>query len=257
MKKIILILLAIALLFGCGEKSDIEIINNYEGEYYEVATYQLIIQNLIYDDLRKQMNKEVNEIFTKTKCKVENKPEHYLYELYIGQNGEIEKIKPPASVEENENKKVLNKIKNWKFGKYVVDGNSKKYRMTVTILKVTRKDGSTFATTIGNDGDVIDEKVFYVAVEQMPEPIGGIIAIQKNIIYPEIAKREGVEGRVYIKAFIDSTGIVAKAEIIRGIGAGCDEMAMEAVKKVRFTPGKQRGRPVNVQVTVPILFKLQ
>jgi len=104
MKKIVLILAAIILLFGCEEKNKIEIINNYESEYYEVTTYQIIIQNLIYDDLRKQMNKEVNEIFTETNCKVENKPEHYLYELYIGRNGKIEKIKPPASVEENENK---------------------------------------------------------------------------------------------------------------------------------------------------------
>ncbi len=40
---------------------------------------------------------------------------------------------------------------------------------------------------------------YFVAVEQMPEPIGGIAAIQKNVHYPEIAKRAGIEGRVYVK----------------------------------------------------------
>lgn len=101
------------------------------------------------------------------------------------------------------------------------------------------------------------EPVFFVAVEQMPEPIGGIGAIQSKIVYPEIAKRAGVQGRVYVKAYVDEAGRVTKVELIRGIGAGCDEAAMEAVNSVMFSPGKQRGKPVKVQVTVPVLFKLQ
>ena len=97
---------------------------------------------------------------------------------------------------------------------------------------------------------------FFMAVEEMPAPIGGIAAIQKRIIYPEIAKRAGVQGRVYIKAFVDETGTVKKAEVIKGIGAGCDEAAVAAVMKTKFKPGKQRGKPVRVQVSIPILFKL-
>lgn len=101
------------------------------------------------------------------------------------------------------------------------------------------------------------EPVFFVAVEEMPEPVGGISAIQSKIVYPEIAKRAGVQGRVYVKAYVDESGRVNKVELIRGIGAGCDEAAMDAVKSVMFKPGKQRGKPVKVQVTVPVLFKLQ
>ena len=91
----------------------------------------------------------------------------------------------------------------------------------------------------------------------MPEPIGGIAAIQSKIVYPEIAKRAGVQGRVFVKAYVDESGNVNKVELIRGIGAGCDEAAMEAVQSVKFKPGKQRGKPVKVQVTVPVLFRLQ
>jgi protein TonB len=101
------------------------------------------------------------------------------------------------------------------------------------------------------------EPVFFVAVEEMPEPIGGIGAIQEKIIYPEIAKRAGVQGRVFVKAFVNENGDVNKVELIRGIGAGCDEAAMDAVRATKFKPGKQRGKPVKVQVTVPVLFKLQ
>jgi len=97
---------------------------------------------------------------------------------------------------------------------------------------------------------------FFMAVEEMPEPIGGIAAIQKKIIYPEIAKRAGVQGRVFVKAFVDESGKVHKAEIVKGIGAGCDEAAIAAVLKTKFKPGKQRGKPVRVQVSIPILFKL-
>lgn len=97
---------------------------------------------------------------------------------------------------------------------------------------------------------------FFVAVEEMPNPIGGIAAIQQKIIYPEIAKRAGVQGRVYVKAFVDESGVVRKAEVIKGIGAGCDEAAVDAVLKTKFTPGRQRGQAVKVQVSIPILFKL-
>lgn len=102
-----------------------------------------------------------------------------------------------------------------------------------------------------------EEPAFFVAVEEMPEPIGGIAAIQKLIVYPEIAKRAGVQGRVYVKAYVNENGSVQKVELIKGIGAGCDEAAMEAVQKTKFKPGKQRGKAVKVQVTVPVLFKLQ
>jgi protein TonB len=104
---------------------------------------------------------------------------------------------------------------------------------------------------------VEEEPTYFVAVEEMPAPIGGIVGIQKKIVYPEIAKRAGVEGKVYVLAFVDESGTVTKAQIIKGIGAGCDEAALDAVKKTKFTPGKQRGKPVKVQVSIPILFKLQ
>lgn len=105
--------------------------------------------------------------------------------------------------------------------------------------------------------DEEDEAVFFVAVEEQPEPIGGIEEIQKKIVYPEIAKRAGVQGRVFIKAFVNEVGDVVKAEVIKGIGAGCDEAAVQAVMQTKFRPGKQRGKSVKVQVSIPIVFKLQ
>ena len=101
------------------------------------------------------------------------------------------------------------------------------------------------------------EPVFFVAVEQLPEPIGGIAEIQRRIVYPEIAKRAGIQGRVFILAYVDENGDVKKAEVIKGIGAGCDEAAVAAILETKFRPGKQRDRPVKVKVTIPIRFILR
>lgn len=102
-----------------------------------------------------------------------------------------------------------------------------------------------------------DEEVYFVAVEDLPEPIGGIAAIQRAVVYPEIAKRAGVEGTVFVEAFVDETGAVTRTNIVKGIGAGCDEAAKAAVAKTKFKPGKQRGKPVKVRMSIPIRFRLQ
>jgi protein TonB len=102
---------------------------------------------------------------------------------------------------------------------------------------------------------VEEEPTYFVAVEEMPEPIGGLKEIQQKISYPELARRIGLEGKVFIRAFVDETGSVTSAELVKGIGGGCDEVALDAVLKTKFKPGKQRGRPVKVQIIIPIVFK--
>ncbi|MFI5236631.1 MAG: TonB family protein, partial [Ignavibacteriales bacterium] len=101
-----------------------------------------------------------------------------------------------------------------------------------------------------------EEPTFFVAVEEMPQPIGGLQGIQAKISYPEIAKRAGIEGKVFVRAYVDETGAVVNAEVVKGIGGGCDEAALDAILKTKFTPGKQRGKAIKVQVTVPVLFRL-
>ena len=125
-----------------------------------------------------------------------------------------------------------------------------------TDLDITKIVDAPPPQLIEEDKEEEVEPNFFIAVEEMPEPIGGITGIQSKIIYPEIAKRAGVQGKVYVKAYVDETGEVKKVEVIKGIGAGCDEAAVNAVLNTRFNPGKQRGRPVKVQVSIPIKFVL-
>lgn len=101
-----------------------------------------------------------------------------------------------------------------------------------------------------------EEEEIFIVVERMPDLIGGLEALQRNIVYPEIARLAGIEGRVTVQFVIDERGNVLNPVVVRGIGGGCDEAAIDAVKKAKFTPGMQRGRPVKVAYTLPITFRL-
>lgn len=92
--------------------------------------------------------------------------------------------------------------------------------------------------------------------EQMPEPVGGLEGIYKTIKYPELAIKSGVQGKVYVLAFINEDGKVEDVKIVKGIGAGCDEATIEAVKKSKFVPGKSAGKNVKVKMSLQIQFKL-
>lgn len=102
-----------------------------------------------------------------------------------------------------------------------------------------------------------DEEDFFVVVEQMPELIGGLGALQSQIRYPEMARRAGIEGRVHIQFIVNERGEVENPVVVRGIGGGADEEALRVVSQAQFTPGMQRGRPVRVQYSLPIFFRLQ
>ena len=92
--------------------------------------------------------------------------------------------------------------------------------------------------------------------EEMPKPVGGLPSIYERIEYPEIAKRTGIEGKVYVLAFINESGDVDDVKVVKGIGGGCDEATVEAVKKTKFTPGKLGGKPAKVKMSLQIQFKL-
>ncbi|HZW39593.1 MAG: energy transducer TonB [Syntrophothermus sp.] len=99
-------------------------------------------------------------------------------------------------------------------------------------------------------------------VEEMPTYPGGQEALMQyfaaNIVYPEIAKKAGVEGKVFVQFVVSKDGSISNATVLKGIGGGCDEEAIRVVRKMpKWIPGKQNGAPVNVNVKIPIFFKLQ
>ncbi len=123
------------------------------------------------------------------------------------------------------------------------------------------------------------EEIFRV-VEQMPrfpgcENISGdknakkLCAERKlyeylyaRIKYPQIARENRVEGLVVIQFVVGKDGRISNAKIVRDIGAQCGEEALRVINSMndlpeRWTPGKQRGRPVSVLFNLPIKFDLK
>ncbi len=101
------------------------------------------------------------------------------------------------------------------------------------------------------------EEDFFVAVEQMPELKGSIKDLQQKIKYPSKAEKAGIEGRVTIQFIVDEDGNVEDPHVLRGIGGGCDKEALRVVKTAKFKPGRQRGKAVRVEYSLPIFFKLK
>lgn len=101
----------------------------------------------------------------------------------------------------------------------------------------------------------------FVIVETRPEPIGGMQAfyayLSTNLKYPKEARQMGISGRVYVQFIVEKNGDITNVEVVKGIGAGCDEEAVKVLQNApAWSPGKQRGRPVKVKMTIPIFFTL-
>jgi TonB family protein len=102
-----------------------------------------------------------------------------------------------------------------------------------------------------------DDPAVFLTAEIMPEPVGGMETIYKKLVYPKEARERGIQGTVRIGIMVDEYGEVQSAQVIEGIGYGCDEAARLAVYYTKFKPALQRGKAVKIQTEISIDFKLQ
>ncbi len=103
----------------------------------------------------------------------------------------------------------------------------------------------------------IADKIF-TSVEVMPVPPFDVNRyLAENIVYPDDAKKRGIQGRVVIQFVVDKDGSITNIVVVREIGGGCGLEAMRVVRNMpRWTPGKINGQAVRVYYTLPISFKL-
>ena len=106
-----------------------------------------------------------------------------------------------------------------------------------------------------------DIEIFYV-VEDMPKFRGQGMEefykfIGENLEYPMIAMENGITGKVFVSFIVDREGKVTNAHVVRGVDPSLDKEALRVVNaSPSWTPGKQRGRSVQVSLTLPISFSL-
>ncbi len=121
-------------------------------------------------------------------------------------------------------------------------------------------DLGTFASNIDFDVNVeVKEKEpdpdEFIPVEKEPETDIG--SLQKLVVYPDLARRAGVEGKVLVRVLVDKTGKVKKTRVDYSDNELLNDAAVKAVSQAVFTPAIQNKQPVQCWVTVPITFKLR
>lgn len=260
MKRAAIILLAF-MIFSC-ESSDVEVIPDYTLKYHSLESEKRdkakeIFKQIDFEKILEYKNLSQNEQVT-----------IYLthLKLFVNEDGKIEKVQLRTAVPRKNFAKyarkieheissgiyqpIINKLSEFEYPFSKIEGQKVKTRINLALNKYLSK------TDLIKKMKGQKDKTYFVAVEEMPSPIGGLKAIQEKIVYPEKAKQNGVEGRVYVKAFVNKKGVVEKVIIIKGIGYGCDSVAIEAVKTTKFKPGTQRGKKLPVQVSIPIKFQL-
>ena len=132
------------------------------------------------------------------------------------------------------------------------------------------------ASAITNDAPpteiVVDQKVdkvvveveqVFVVVEENATFMGGTLEtfrawILEHLKYPESAAEMGIEGKVILSFIINSKGVVENTKVLRGVDSALDQEAIRVIQSSpKWIPGKQGGKAVKQQFTIPIAFKLQ
>ncbi len=251
--KIFFLILLFVIPFGCKENEKIEML--HADKIYFASNELDVLPEIRIRDLERKgilrITIKVKEVYDLLN---ENEKEAFIldYRLLVNENGNVDKIQVIKSKYPELDRIMEETADSLEFSPAIKDG--KKVKFIFPWIYDYKKLNTLNLNPPKQDSD---PNVYFVSVEEMPEPIGGMYTIQSKIKYPEKAKQEGVQGKVYIVAYIDENGDVTDTKIIKGIGAGCDEAAIDAIKQTKFTPGKQRGKPVKTQVSIPIVFKLQ
>lgn len=107
----------------------------------------------------------------------------------------------------------------------------------------------------------ISNNEVFLNVQEMPEFIGGIEKmheyLSKNIVYPQIAKDNGIKGKVHVKFVVEKDGSISNVTLLNDIGGGCGEEALRVINSMpKWRPGKQNSTTVRVWFVLPIHFDL-
>ena len=111
--------------------------------------------------------------------------------------------------------------------------------------------------------EVEEEAIPFQLVEEKPSFQGGDANqfskwVNKRLVYPEIAKENGVQGRVTLQFTVEKDGSVTKVRVLRGVDPSLDKEAVRVVSmSPKWKPGKQRDRAVPVTYTFPVIFQLR
>lgn len=179
----------------------------------------------------------------------------------VEKDGSISNVKVKKSLSEEcdrEAIRVVNSMPDWTPGKQ--EGKVVRVGLELPIF-FSLDYGSK--TTVYNSDEINEGDSIFTLVKQMPEFPGGTSALMEylgaNINYPEQAKKDSIQGRVFVNFIVEKDGTIGKVNVLRGVGGGCDEESIRVIKSMpAWTPGRdENGNAVRVSYNIPIKFTLE
>lgn len=170
-------------------------------------------------------------------------------QMLVGEDGTVVETKVQKSDAEVFNKAAIKAGSQWVFKAAMLNG--KPVASWITVPFRFKLMGSKQES----DGPRAKERLETAdkaTVERGPEPIK-----QVQPSYPQAAKKDKIQGKVWVKAWVDETGNVAEASVEKSEASVLDSAALAAVKQWKFKPAISKGKPVSLWVTIPFQFKLQ
>ena len=199
-------------------------------------------------------------------AKEKNQSGRVFLSFVVEKDGRVDDVKVLKSVCEsvdNEAVRVVKAMPNWKPGKQKGKPVRVSYCLPITFkLNNSEMEEPVKKSNVSRADMTPDKNGVYQICEEMPEFPGGEQAmfdfVANNVVYPQEARDKEIEGRVFVRFIIEKDGSVSDVKVAKGIGGGCDEEAVRVVKAMpKWKPGKQDGKPVRVNFTMPFFFKLQ
>ena len=199
----------------------------------------------------------------------------------VNKDGSISNVGLTRSVDpllDKEAIRVISSMPKWKPGMQRGKAVRVKYTVPVMFRLQGPKNAEPYQAVVGTAKDGNLEEVVAVAkattpisrtegkvyekVENMPEFPGGVQGlmqyISSNLKYPAAAQKAGVQGKVIVSMIVDKEGNITDPKIIKGITPLLDAEAIRIISDMpQWKPGTDKGEKVNVQYTIPLVFKLQ
>ncbi|PKO98869.1 MAG: energy transducer TonB [Bacteroidetes bacterium HGW-Bacteroidetes-8] len=138
-----------------------------------------------------------------------------------------------------------------------------------TDLMINTEDDKNLGVEIkeyvqGKKEEVVEEEELpFMMVEDKPKFQGGdensfTRWVAERLVYPEIAKENSVQGRVILQFRVNTDGSVSDVKVVRGVDPSLDKEAVRVVSSSpKWTPGRQRNKPVRVVYVFPVIFQLR
>ncbi len=221
-------------------KADLE---KRRGLYLEIGLVVILAASLVAFEV-KSYDSDESTAFVR---EVVEEPEEIIIQT------DIQEPPPPPPPEVPEVTTVINVVEN--------DQEIKNELVVDAGLNEDTKNIAIAPVIVEEEEEVKEEEIFTV-VENEPEFPGGMEALYKylaqNIKYPQLARENGITGKVYVTFVVEKDGTIANPKILRDIGGGCGAEAIRVVKAMpKWSPGKQRGKAVRVQFNLPVNFNLK